>query len=94
MVTQAQIAQKAKTDPMMTSQVLRTLEKKELLRRREHPTDSRAKQIELTTEGKRRMNKALKVVEAVDVQFFQCLAKKRGHFLKDMQTLAKDPSSS
>ena len=42
-VTQARLASYAHLDIMMTSQVLRTLEKKRLLERASHPTDHRAK---------------------------------------------------
>ena len=38
-VTQRQLADHAVTDPMMTSQVLRALEQRELIRRVEHPRD-------------------------------------------------------
>ncbi|MGF6898753.1 DNA-binding MarR family transcriptional regulator, partial [Nocardia sp. GAS34] len=44
-VTQRDIAAQAATDPMMTSQVLRALEQKGLLERRDHPTDRRARSL-------------------------------------------------
>ena len=69
-VTQAHIAAQAKTDAVMTSEVLRTLERKELLRRRPHPTDARARQIEVTPAGRRLARRALALVEAADDAFF------------------------
>ena len=43
-VSQARLAEFCKTDPMMTSQVVRTLERAKLLKREDHPTDRRARQ--------------------------------------------------
>ena len=42
-LTQAQLAQQAGTDPMMTSQVTRKLETRGLPERAQDPTDSRAR---------------------------------------------------
>jgi DNA-binding MarR family transcriptional regulator len=69
-VTQADIAAHARTDVVMTSEVLRTLERKTLLKRLPHPSDARAKQIALTPSGRRLANKAVALVEAADSSFF------------------------
>jgi DNA-binding MarR family transcriptional regulator len=69
-VTQALVATHARTDPVMTSEVLRTLEKKNLVRRLAHPTDARAKQISVTAQGDRVAKRAIALVEAVDDEFF------------------------
>ncbi len=69
-VTQAQIAAEARIDPMMASQVLRTLEDKGLVRRAPHPTDSRAKAVEMTDGGRTLAAQATQVVEDVDERFF------------------------
>ncbi|WP_119072168.1 MarR family winged helix-turn-helix transcriptional regulator [Aggregatilinea lenta] len=69
-VTQAQIAAEARIDPMMASQVLRTLEDKGLVRRAPHPTDSRAKAVEVTDGGRALAAQATQVVEDVDERFF------------------------
>ena len=45
-VTQRDLAERAATDPMMTSQVLRVLEGKGLIVRLAHPTDGRARTLE------------------------------------------------
>ena len=42
-LSQALVAAHANTDAVMTSEVLRTLERKALVRRLPHPTDARAK---------------------------------------------------
>ena len=50
-LTQIELAHRTRTDPMMTSQVLRALERKGLIERREHPTDGRARLLHVTPAG-------------------------------------------
>lgn len=69
-VTQKDIARHAATDPMMTSQVLRTLESKGLVRRDPHPHDGRARSLTPTPEGIALANRAIAVVEGCDERFF------------------------
>jgi len=69
-VTQALVSAHANTDAVMTSEVLRTLERKKLLRRLPHSTDARAKQIVLTAAGTKLSRRAIALVEAVDEAFF------------------------
>ena len=68
--SQRALAEQAGTDPMMTSQVLRALERKGLVVREPDPTDSRARRLNLTPGGRRLARKAIDVVEAVDDEFF------------------------
>ena len=70
LVTQVMLAQHSKLDVMMTSQVLRALEARGLLFRRSHPTDTRAKVLELTQAGRDVTVATLPVVEGVDDVFF------------------------
>ena len=69
-VTQRHLADSARTDPMMTSQVLRALEGKGLVARTPHPTDARAKALTVTAAGAALANRANEAVEAVDRRFF------------------------
>jgi MarR family transcriptional regulator, organic hydroperoxide resistance regulator len=69
-VTQSELAAHARTDPMMTSQVLRTLERKKLIQRLRHPTDARARALVATPEGIAVANRANVAVEAADARFF------------------------
>jgi DNA-binding MarR family transcriptional regulator len=69
-VTQADIAAHARTDAVMTSEVLRTLERKGFVRRLAHPSDARAKRIELSAAGRRVAQRAVALVEAADEAFF------------------------
>ena len=69
-VTQKALADHAATDPMMTSQVLRTLEDKGLVERHSHPDDARARALVVTEAGVALANRTVGVVEAVDREFF------------------------
>ena len=69
-VTQVRLAQQARTDEMMTSQVVRALERKGLLRRGAYPPDHRARGLQVTPKGLRLVNKALGLVERADARFF------------------------
>jgi DNA-binding MarR family transcriptional regulator len=75
-VTQIVLSGYAKIDPMTTSAVLKTLEKKEFIRRQEHSTDTRAKKIDITEQGKEVIKKAIVTVETTDLAFFSLLKDK------------------
>lgn len=72
-VTQIDIARHTQLDVMMTSNVIRTLEKKKILQRKKHPSDTRAKLIFLTDFGLETLKKSIKCVEDFDRQFFSRL---------------------
>ncbi len=74
-VTQVRLAQQARTDVMMTSQVVRALERKGLLLRGAHPADHRAKGLQVTPKGLHLVNKALGLVERADAKFFGAVGK-------------------
>ena len=69
-VTQIDIANQGNADRMMVSKVLRTLEEKKFVTRKEHKTDTRAKTICLTPSGAAILQKALKAIETADLEFF------------------------
>lgn len=73
-ITQVEIAHHAKIDVMMTSNVIRALEKKKLLTRMEHETDTRAKVVFLTNDGIDVLKKSVKKVEDFDKFFFSKLS--------------------
>ncbi len=87
-VSQVKIARLAKTDTMLTSNVLRALEKKRLIRRKEHSKDSRAKKILLTKAGIKRLKKAVNKVENFDREFFSHLTNSR-QFKTELSKLLK-----
>ena len=72
-VSQRRLADHAATDPMMTSQVLRTLADRDLVVREAHPNDRRARALRVTTAGAALANRAVRVVEECDRQFFEVL---------------------
>jgi DNA-binding MarR family transcriptional regulator len=85
--TQAQLAQQAGTDPMMTSQVTRKLETRGLLERAQDPTDSRARRLRLTAAGRALVTRALSDVEAADEEHFATLGSQRESFIRALRTL-------
>lgn len=86
-VSQKDLARHAGTDPMMTSQILRVLETKELITRSPHPTDRRAWMLEPTDEGVRLASEANTAVEAADRAYFAALGPRAADFLAHLQTL-------
>lgn len=69
-ISQTDLSRFAKTDVMMTSQVLRALQKKGLITRSPHPDDSRAKCVSATSQGAEVVKVALQLVEQEDEAFF------------------------
>jgi DNA-binding MarR family transcriptional regulator len=68
--TQVRLAAQAGTDIKMTSQVLKTLEKKGLVERAIDQADTRARRLRVTRGATRLIPRAIAVVEAVDAEFF------------------------
>ncbi|WP_027499749.1 MarR family winged helix-turn-helix transcriptional regulator [Rhodococcus sp. UNC363MFTsu5.1] len=68
---QLTVARQAGTDVKMTSQVLRTLEKKGLIERHVDPADTRARLLRATDTGAELAPRAIEAVEAVDLRFFE-----------------------
>jgi len=86
-VTQVDIANQGNADRMMVSKVLRTLEEKKFITRHEHPVDTRAKTIKLTPAGETVLQKAIILVENVDLDFFNKLGKDLKAFNAKMAVL-------
>lgn len=89
-VTQAAIAARASTDVMMTSQVVRALEKRRLLARAPHPTDRRARVVTVTEEGARVADEAAALARRADREFFGVLGGREGKFVKRLSKLVAD----
>jgi DNA-binding MarR family transcriptional regulator len=68
---QLAVARQAGTDVKMTSQVLRTLEAKGLIRREVDTADTRAKLLRVTDPGADLAVRAIAAVEAADAAFFR-----------------------
>lgn len=69
-VRQSDVSEHANADPVMTSEVLRTLEARGLVARAPHPTDRRAKAITITEAGGVLADRVLRLVETVEARFF------------------------
>ena len=69
--SQREVAGHAEADVMMTSQVLRTLEKRGLVTRSPDPADARVKRLAVTPDGARLARRAQTAVEKADRAFFE-----------------------
>lgn len=88
LITQRDLSERAATDPMMTSQVLRALEAKKLVERLPHPTDRRARTLKATSAGITLVNQANAAVEAADRAYFAALGNKVQGFTECLVTLS------
>ncbi len=88
-VTQILLSTHTKIDPMTTSMVLRTLQKRQFLQRQEHSTDTRAKTVELTNNGIEIIKQAVVTVENFDTEFFATLGIGAEEFNRQLLTLLK-----
>ncbi|KPA91247.1 MarR family winged helix-turn-helix transcriptional regulator [Pseudomonas sp. RHF3.3-3] len=86
-LTQARLSQLTGSDPMTTSQVVRTLLANGLFVREIHPTDTRAKIISVSEAGRDIAQKAIVVVEEVDRRFFAALGEQQSSLVGLFQTL-------
>lgn len=67
---QLAIARHAGTDVKMTSEVLRSLERKGLIERETDPVDTRAKLVTVTAAGRELAPELIAAIEATDLGFF------------------------
>lgn len=86
-VTQIMLARHARIDAMTASQVLRTLERKKLVRRTDHPSDSRAYALRPTAAGRRLARQLIHLVERADQEFFSTLGGDVGRFTAMLREL-------
>jgi DNA-binding MarR family transcriptional regulator len=85
---QAAVAAQAGTDVKMTSQVLRTLERKGLIDRQVDALDTRSRRIRVSPRGAALAPHAIAVVEAVDARFFADVPERET--LRVLRRLASD----
>jgi DNA-binding MarR family transcriptional regulator len=86
--TQAGLAEQAGTDPMMTSQVLRKLEARDLLERVPDAHDTRARRLHLTAGGRELIARALADVERTDIEYFAPVADRDESFVEALAAMA------
>lgn len=86
-ITQAELARHCRTDLTMTSQVLRTLERKGLIERKKQEGDEKSKFPFVTSKGAQLIAKAIPLVEEIDHSFFNRLDKNTPKFSNFLQIL-------
>ncbi|VXD11292.1 SRPBCC domain-containing protein [Marinoscillum sp. 108] len=84
---QVAVADAAKMDKMTTSTVLRTLQKKGLVTRTEHASDTRAKTVHLTKRGLETTVKSLKRVNNFNLDYFSALGDSKMTFINLLRKL-------
>src|SRR5690606_2786161 len=89
LVTQAELAAFCHVDPMMTSQVLRTLEGAGYIARKAHPTDTRAKCPTLTATGHTLLARATPQVQWSDRAFFAMAGKRSDRLVRSLRKLRR-----
>jgi len=89
-VHQSLISSFSKLDKMTISKNIKELSRKALLELREDASDSRAKNVKLTVDGQRLIQKLVPIVEKIDEEFFGKLGgKDQKSLLKMFGVLAK-----
>lgn len=88
--TQKMVADHSSIDVMTTSQVLRLLEKKQYIQRKQHPTDTRAKIIVLLDAGREKVNQGVPLIEKIDAVYFGRLDSELPRFMNSLQRLCSD----
>ncbi len=93
-VTQRRLADYAGTDPMMTSQVVRALDRRGLLNRSPNQADGRAWSLSVTAAGASLANRAVVAVEDCDAEFFGPLGPERAPFTRALAILGTPRASN
>lgn len=85
-VTQVSLSQHTKIDSMNISQILKSLQCKDYIIRKEHSKDTRAKIVFLSESGKKLIKQAIIDIDVVDKDFFSKLGDidKFNHSLIDL----------
>ncbi len=82
-VTQQNVSDQLSMDKMMVSDVVKTLEKRNLLTRKPQPEDGRAMSLHLTASAREKLKKAVPAVESADEEFLKKLnTKNRERFIE------------
>jgi DNA-binding MarR family transcriptional regulator len=88
-VSQQDLAKHCRIDKMMTSKILRTLQKKGLLTRKKNKMDTRAKTLTLSEQGELSLGQAFKIIDKVDGDFLVSLGLNSFSFQDDLRNLLK-----
>jgi hypothetical protein len=88
-VSQQDLAKHVRIDKMMTSKILRTLQKKGLLTRKKNKMDTRSRTLMLSEQGIELLEHAAKVVDRIDQDFLIGLGLNSLSFQDDLRSLLK-----
>jgi DNA-binding MarR family transcriptional regulator len=80
-LTQRELARRMSSDPSTVRAMLVLLERRGLVRRNAHPTDSRARTVTLTAVGRRKFRELWIAGESIRVQMFASLRPKEASVL-------------
>jgi DNA-binding MarR family transcriptional regulator len=86
-VTQILLSEYAKIDPMTTSKVVRSLQNRGYIKRKEYLKDTRAKTVHITEKGQKLLKDAFKEVDRFDKEFFSNLNKASSDFNKKLASI-------
>ncbi len=88
-ISQAELARHCNTDITMTSQILRSLEKKGYIERHQKAGNERSKFPRVTQKGAHLIEQAIPLVESVDHDFFKKLGRKMDQYVEIFQKLMR-----
>jgi DNA-binding MarR family transcriptional regulator len=86
-ISQIKIADFTQTNVMVTSKISRMLEKKGFIERRIEDNDTRVKYVYLTEKGLNTLEKASKITEEVNQEFFGALGDEKDNFTENLWTV-------
>src|SRR5438132_10154898 len=88
-ITQSELTELMGSDPNTVASLLERMEKCELLERRPHESDHRARRLHLKAEGKRKYQKAREVAVALQTEMLRVLPKdQQEKFLEHLSLVA------
>lgn len=88
-VSQQDLAKHVRIDKMMTSKILRTLQKKGLLSRKKNKTDTRVRTLALSESGEELLAQSFKLVDRIDNDFLMNLGLNAMSFQDDLRNLLR-----
>lgn len=83
-ITQTKLANFTQTNVMVTSKLIRKLESKGFIKRIDEGEDPRAKYVYITQKGLKTLDKASKISEEVNVEFFKALGDEKEYFTENL----------
>lgn len=86
-ISQIKLANFTQTNVMVTSKIIRMLEDKNLIERRIGNGDTRAKYVSITKKGLKTLQKASKITEEVNQEFFEALGDGKDKFTENLWTI-------